>query len=119
MSIAVLYLAGFSALFYTVDEYREELRQYFECEIWGVFECHRQSFERFKFPIMLVVGLILVWIFPVINLVYIVSVKDIKETYSRHMSKVHYVSNGQSRIQVGSIVHSGAHAVSVGEDTKA
>ena len=113
MSVATVYLVAVSVDLYTLDNYIAELRLYFVCELWGFLECSRQSFEQFKVPIAYVVGVILIWIFPMVNLVYVISVKNIMETYSKRTSKALFTSNGQLQTRRDSSAHNGSHILSV------
>ena len=77
----------------------DELTAYLECESIGVLACDRQSFEEFKAYIIFLICLILLWIFPIVNLVYVISVEDIKETIKRHVSSKQLSSFAGSKEQ--------------------
>lgn len=99
VAIMLLYLIAFSTIFYTFPQYQAELKAYIRCEALGnlpSFRCSRYPFERFHFPIIAVVGLILLWLFPAGNLVYVVSVEAIKKSYKKQVSKLRSFSERYS-----------------------
>ena len=66
-----------------LDDHQRELMDYFECELCGVNSgqvCDRSEFERFTNPPLITIGYSLFVLYPVITLVYVVSLKRKSQT---------------------------------------
>ena len=62
----------------------EELLNYFVCEGRGNDPnnpCDRNTFSQYLIPELTTISLVLIEIFPVINLVYVLSIKELKEKF--------------------------------------
>ena len=73
-----------------IPNYTSELKTYFLCESSGQLPgkvCER-SFERLGWEIVIVIAYIILGCYPVVQLIYVVNVKDLKQELTREGSSV-------------------------------
>ena len=76
------------------------LTNYFSCEQSGHDPnnpCDRKSFSEISHPDLAVTALVLLGIFPVVNLVYAINIKELKEKFSSCLGKKKIASRGTKR----------------------
>lgn len=68
--------------------FKKELLNYFACEADGYNPKNPcpEDFHRFSHPILTSVSIVLLTVFPTVNLVYVVDMKDLKESVRRCFS---------------------------------
>ena len=91
------------------------LRDYFSCEQSGHDPnnpCDRKSLSEISHPDLAVTALVLLGIFPVVNLVYAINIRELKEKFSSCLGKTKVVSRNTKRTL------SSLSSVSIKLDTK-
>ena len=95
--------------------FEARLRDYFFCEQSGYDPnepCDRKSFSEISHPDLTVTALVLLGFFPVVNLVYAINIKELKEKFSSCLGKTKVVSRSTKR------TFSSLSSVSIKLDTK-
>ena len=110
--VAIVFLVVFSALFYDFPTYVAEIVAYFLCEGLGNQPgrtCSRSTFENFSFPVIFIIVLMFLAMFPAVNLVYAISVQEVRSLFGRCLGRESPSSNtatyitGQYRRKTNSI----------------
>ena len=84
--LTVFVLTSFTLSVRNIEPFATELRGHFACEQLGQdpenpMLCDRQRFRRLAYPEVTAVGFVLLGLFPVVNLVYVLNVKELKEKW--------------------------------------
>ena len=77
-------LTGFTFSIRNARQFADALAEYWQCEIAGVSpenSCDRESFEQFTSPGLTAVSFILMGIFPAVNLIFAVNIREIKQKF--------------------------------------
>ena len=85
VAFAVISLVAFTFGARGYPQFLEEIRAYFVCESAGINSgqvCDR-SFERLSTEILLDAGLIFVGLYPLVYLVYVINVRELKQMFRR------------------------------------
>ena len=99
MALEVLGLVGFALSQRNAALLQEELAIYFACESLGhdpKNPCDRSQFERLNFPTTAILALSIVLFAPVVNFVFVVNVRLLKEKFNdlRRFVQTRYTSVG-------------------------
>ena len=72
------------------SKYITAVSDYFQCESTGVYPnktvCER-NFEKFDSRILFTTGFFFLGMFPIVNLVYVLNVQEIKKIFSRRLKR--------------------------------
>ena len=84
--LTVFVLTSFTLSVRNIEPFSKELRGHFACEQLGQdpenpMLCDRQRFRRLAYPEVTAVAFVLLGLFPVVNLVYVLNVKELKEKW--------------------------------------
>ena len=63
-------------------EFTEDLDRYFDCETTGAKNCSKPQ-DRLSGVMLLTMSRYLVGLYPLVNLIYVVNVKELKQNFSR------------------------------------
>ena len=109
-----IFLAGvissFTVRLYGINSLITDIRKYFACEAVGVMPgkvCER-SFERLGSEIMSVISYSLIGFYPIVNLIYVVNVQDLKQKVLRllgrggHMQATSFNSSSKVNVKTAS-----------------
>ena len=70
-----------------VEEFIKGVSHYFLCESPGMdpdSPCDRSGFENFSYPILTLFGYILLGLFPAVNLIFAVDIRELKQWCGQH-----------------------------------
>jgi len=82
----VIALTGFTVSTRNARLFADAVAEYWQCEIAGVdpeISCDglRDSFQQFTYPGLTAVSYVLIGIFPAVNLIFTVNIKEIKQKF--------------------------------------
>ena len=80
--LGVCTLTTFSVTSRNIQHFTRELVSYFLCESTGLSDgevCDRTTFEQFSNPIPAALSFIILGLYPVINLIYVVNIQELKQ----------------------------------------
>ncbi len=86
--LGVIALSAFTNMITDGEAIREEFDKYFLCESGGIDpddpeQCDRSGFEQYQIPGLTATASVLIGMFPVVNVVFAVNVKDLKQFFRR------------------------------------
>ena len=81
MALGLCAQTYFSRASKMIPELFDELEEYFDCESVGTngSTCDRSGFERLTDPELATMGYFLVGVYPVVNLVYVIHIGDLRK----------------------------------------
>ena len=84
--LTVFVLTSFTLSIRNIEPFSKERRGHFACEQLGQdpenpMLCDRQRFRRLAYPKVTAVAFVLLGLFPVVNLVYVLNVKELKKKW--------------------------------------
>ena len=94
----VVALTAFTIATRNSESLAEQLSHYFACEGKGNDPnnpCDRNTFLQLTIPLLSVIGFILVFLLPAVNLVYVLNIKELKEKFTV-MKKFQFSSTAQT-----------------------
>ena len=83
--LAAVALTSFTVELRNSELFVEELLNYFACEGKGNDPnnpCDRNTFRQLAIPWLTVVSLVLIFLLPAVNLVYVLNIKELKEKFN-------------------------------------
>ena len=75
-------LTGLSIFIRNAGLFEDAIREYWQCEATGIDPknpCNRTSFEEMTDPGLIAFAQIIYWIFPAVNLIFVVNISDLKQ----------------------------------------
>ncbi len=92
--LGVIALMAFTLAVKDDEIVAHEYETYFLCESKGIDpnnpeECDRSGFEQYLTPGLMACAYILIGIFPALNLIFVVNIKELKEFFSHLASQQH------------------------------
>ena len=97
--LAVFSLITFTITTRNVDELSSELLKYFLCERSAPdTPCSREEFEKLSQPVLTSIVYVLLGLFPLVNLSFIVNIREVKQKLEHCLSTIH----SQQTTSVGS-----------------
>lgn len=69
------------------SQFTTAVSDYYLCESTGSNAVCARNFERFNSRMVLIAALLIVGMFPVVNLIYVLNVQEIKKILSRRLKK--------------------------------
>ena len=84
--VVVIALIAFTVTTSNIGQFAAAVADYWLCELTGVDPenpCDelRASLERFQFPVLSSFSYILLWIFPAVNLIFVVNIRELKQKF--------------------------------------
>ena len=92
-------LVTFTVRLHGIDTLIKEIRQYFVCEATGIMPgkvCDR-SFERLETEVISIITFTLIGFYPIVSLIYVVNIQELKKKVSRRTTRKEIVSIGNYR----------------------
>ena len=77
-------LTGLAIFIRNAGLFEDAIREYWQCEATGVDPenpCNRASFEEMTDPGLIAFAQIILWIFPAVNLIFVVNINDLKQMW--------------------------------------
>ncbi len=86
--LGVISLSGLIRNIQNNEVIAREFEKYFICESTGIDpddpeECDRSEFEQYRTPELVTCAYVLVGIFPAVNLIFAVNIKEYKQSFNR------------------------------------
>ena len=82
--LAIVALTGVSVPLRNAEQLTNALTEYWQCEAAGIDHenpCNRASIEQQSNPALITIAYVLLWIFPAVNLIFAVNIREIRQKY--------------------------------------
>ena len=88
--LAIVALTGVSIPLRNAEPLANALIEYWQCEAAGIDPdnpCSRASIEQQSNPALITISYVLLWLFPAVNLIFAVNIKEIRQKFKTWSSK--------------------------------
>ena len=88
--LAMVALTGVSIPLRNAEQLTNVLTEYWQCEAAGIDPenpCNRASVEQQSNPALITISYVLLWIFPAVNLIFAINIREIRQKFKTWSSK--------------------------------